>query len=484
MQNSKKTYLIFFLFLVLNFSLQINGNEKKADFETKSIRSTLDISGKQLAYICTSGFLPIKADDGKEYASLFYFAYHKETEKNSSPRPITFCFSGGPGLSSVLMHFGGIGPLRIQLQQPHSYENNPYSILEFTDLVFIDPISTGFSHAEPESLAKNFYNVKEDTKVLAEFVRQYLTRNNLWNSPKYLMGESYGGFRIAHIASYLYNYYFTYLNGLIFLSPVINYQTIIDPDSSNDLPYPLYLPSYAATTEFHKKSDRETIEKTVKSAEDFALNAYASALFKGDAITPIEKKQIAADLSSFTGLPEDTFLRSHLRLTPRTYEFELFKNTQEMLGTFDSRFIRPAVRENKPFFGHVDPSIDAYMGTFTQAINTYLFQELGIKEPRPYQIVASVNPWDFGENNNQFASVSDKIRNLLTLDQNLRIFVASGYYDLSTPYYSINYSFNHLSLDPSLTKHWEEHRYYAGHLIYLDPKTLILLKDDLKSFYK
>ncbi len=456
-----------------------------AETEEKTFSATVELDGVKVPYKCTAGFLPIHGEEGKLEASLFYFAYHKENPGSQAARPVTFCFNGGPGASAVWLHLGGFGPKRVDIpdvsfpEPPFHYSDNPYSLLDVTDLVFVDPVSTGFSRSAAGVDPKKFYNVKEDTRVLADFVRLYVTKNKLWNAPKYLMGESYGGYRIAMLATYLHDVSYLYLNGLIFISPAINLQTIMDPNDGNDLPYPLAIPSYTAAWWYHKKLPN--VEEALSKAEAFALGPYATALLKGDTLTGQEKDKLVEELTHWSGLSKDYLLRAQFRVLPGAYAHEVFKSSDQTIGRFDSRYFIPSIYDRKPILGSLDPSAEAYLGAFTSAIWMYL-EQIGWQTTESYDILSDASPWDFNQNN-QYPTAGDKLRNLMTKNPHLRVFVGAGYYDLATTYESISYSFNHLGLDPSLLSHLRERHYFAGHMIYLDNKALPKLKNDLKQFY-
>ncbi len=452
-------------------------------------RHSIILDGVKIDYIAKAGMLSIKNDEGKDQASIFYIAYHKIAEEGSKPRPVTFFFNGGPGSSSVWLNMGGFGPKRVVMPSleppapPFSYEDNPYSLLDVTDLVFVDPVDTGFSHPAQGVEAKTFYSSKEDVKVLSEFVRVYVTENTLWDAPKFLMGESYGGFRVAAMASYLHDNIYLYLNGLVLVSPALNFQTLWDDNDANDLPYPLSLPSFAAAASYHLKKGAD-FKEALAAAENFAFGTYRQALFKGDSLRSDEKEKIAKSLSDLTGLSKEFILRANLRVNSEDFANHLLESKNQSIGMIDARYAGPLVKERKPLFGCVDHSVEAYLGPFTAAVNTYLRQDLEWKTEKEYKVVANIcSSWDFG-GNNQYANVQEKLASLMAKNPYLKVHAALGYYDLVTPYQSTLYSLSHLFLDPNVKNNLTSKIYPAGHMLYMDTAVLQSLKDDLKEYYK
>ena len=452
---------------------------------------TVTLNGNKLEYTATAGTLPLRNDEGKVTARVFFVAYTKTGVTDASVRPITFAFNGGPGSSAVWLHLGGLGPRRVQLgpdgelpPPPFRLADNPWTILDMTDLVFIDPVSTGFSRAEDEKDAKQFHGVQPDLEAVGEFIRLYLTRFQRWGSPKFLAGESYGSTRAAGLAGYLHERHGIDLNGVILISAVLNFQTIRF-DEGNDLPYVLFLPAYTATAWYHKKLPPELqgdLRSALAAAEQFAVAEYSVALLKGGQLTADEQRQIARKLARFTGLSEDYILRANLRIGAQRFMKELLRSARRTVGRFDSRFTgtdSDAVGEVMEY----DASYAAVQGPYTAALNQYIRGELKYESDLPYEILTGkVQPWDYGAARNRYLNMTRSLRLALVQNPHLRVFVASGYYDLATPYFAMDYTIRHLGLDPSQRDRVTTAYYEAGHMMYIHQPSQEKLKRDLAAF--
>ncbi|WP_079989361.1 S10 family peptidase [Candidatus Protochlamydia phocaeensis] len=490
--------LVFLPFSVTAEEAKKNGNDQEANKtacidqeEFSETRHEVTINGQPIAYKAVAGNMILRDDNCKSKASLFFISYTKEGTEDMRQRPITFCFNGGPGSSSVWLHLGVFGPRRVFLTEngdalpPYHLVDNEFSILDQTDLVFIDPVSTGFSRAIPPEEAKRFHGVEEDIKSVAEFIRLYITRFNRWESPKFIAGESYGTTRAAGLAGYLHDEYYMYVNGVILVSSVLNFQSI-DFSAGNDLSYLLFLPSYTAAAWYHKKLPEDlqqaSLTEVLQAARDFVNNEYVLALFKGDLLSPQQRADVTRKLARFTGLSSDYIEKSNLRIDILRYAKELLRNRKRTIGRFDSRFMgidADAVGERFEY----DPSADAIFGAFTATFNNYVHTELKWKNDNHYKILTSVQPWDYGISN-QYLNVADTLRGVMTKNPYMTVFVANGYYDLATPFFATEYTFNHLGLDPSLLDHIDMQYYDAGHMMYIHRPSLIKLKKDLASYYQ
>ncbi len=461
--------------------------EKEEQSETKH---EIIINGNPISYKAIAGNFLLKDEKCKSKASVFYITYIKEGTENQQNRPITFCFNGGPGSSAVWLHLGVLGPKRVFLNDngdaipPFHLIDNDYSILDDTDLVFIDPVSTGFSRAIPQEDAKKFHGVEEDVKSVAEFIRLYLTRYQRWESPKFIIGESYGTTRAAGLAGHLHDEQFIYVNGLVLISTVLNFQSI-DFNAGNDLSYLLFLPSYTATAWYHKKLSPDlqaNFHDTMQAARQFVINDYSLALFKGDLLKDQERSRIVNQLTRFTGLSSEYIERSNLRIDMFRFAKELLRDQRKTVGRFDSRFKgidADAVGEHFEY----DPSADAIFGAFTATMNQYIRTDLKWNKEGTYKILTNVQPWDYASSN-KYLNVADTLRSVMTKNPYLRVFVGNGYYDLATPFFATEYTFNHLGLDPSISHHVTMRHYEAGHMMYIHHPSLIKLKADLASFYR
>ncbi len=459
--------------------------------EAVSTLHSVKINNTDISYKATVGMQLLNDDKSNPKASLFYIAYTKEGVTDLRARPITFCFNGGPGSSSVWLHLGVFGPRRIDIDsegkqavQPYHLLDNPYSLLDVTDLVFIDPVSTGYSRAVDD--AKPFHGVEGDIQSVADFIRLYVTRNLRWESPKFLAGESYGTTRAAGLAQELHDNQHLYIDGIILISSVLDFQTI-KFSAGNDLPYVLFLPTYTATALYHNKlapNLQQDKQKTLTEAEKFANNEYACALMQGDRLQGAERAGIIDKLAGFTGLSKEYIDRSNLRVHYARFAKELLQGERRTVGRFDSR-IKGIESDwcNDTF--DFDPSFESVIGVFAATLNNYVRAELNWKSDTEYKILSDVSPWDYGKtSSNQYLNVGEKLMDAMTKNTKLQVFVGTGYYDLATPYFATEYTFSHLGLDPSLRKHVVLKNYEGGHMMYLYHPSLVELKSDLVQFFK
>ena len=432
-----------------------------------------------------------KSDGEKAKASVFFVAYTLDNVGDTAKRPITFSFNGGPGSSSVWLHLGVLGPRRVEtdqqgnlLQPPYQLVENQYSILDQTDLVFIDPISTGFSRVVQGEEAKQFHGFRKDIESIGDFIRLYTTRYQRWTSPKFLIGESYGTTRAAGLSGYLQERHGLYLNGIMLISSVLDFQTIRFMNG-NDLPYILYLPSFTATAWYYNLLDEELqadLYQTLEEVEAFAVGEYTLALMKGIELPEDERQEITRKLAHYTGLPIDYIERTDLRINIMRFCKELLRNQGKTVGRFDSRFTgldRDSVGERFEY----DPSYTNILGPYTATLNDYLRSQLEFESDLAYEILTDrVHPWNYDTHQNQYVNVTDTLRKAMTTNPYLKVFVASGYYDLATPYMATRYTFNHLGLDKSLQQNVSMSFYEAGHMMYVHQQSLIQLKEDLEGF--
>ncbi len=468
---------------------QTQGIKDESREEVSETSHSIILNGVEIKYTARSGTLFIRDEKGNKKASFFYVSYTREGAASTSQRPISFCFNGGPGSSSVWLHMGALGPKRVVLQDgfsppPYKIVNNEYCFLDVTDLVFIDPVSTGYSQAFPVDDAKQFHGVEEDIKSVGQFIRLYTTRYNRWDSPKFIIGESYGTTRASGLAGYLHDTYSLYLNGIILVSAALNYQTL-DDDPGNDLPYVAILPSYTAAAWYHKKLDAELqrdLEKSLTQAEEFALHEYAPALLLGDLLPPEKKGEIAKKISHYTGLSESYINNANLRVCESRFTKELLRDQKRTLGRYDSR----AKGIDEDACGETpenDQSLDNVFGAFTAVFNHYVRTDLKWEKDDEYKILANVFPWNwkYGRTN-KYLNVTANLRDVMTKNPSLRVYIANGYFDLATPYFATDYSIHHLGLDPSLRDHITMGYYQGGHMVYLQEKNLKQFKNEAGNF--
>ncbi len=461
---------------------------------TSRTKHEITIHGTKIPYTAIAGTLILKKEDGKPWAFMFYVAYTRDDTPDPSKRPLTFSFNGGPGSSSVWLHLGALGPKRVQMgpdgeppAPPYRLVDNADTALDFTDLVFIDPVTTGFSREAPGENAGQFHGFDGDLKSVAEFIRLYSVRAERWASPKFLAGESYGTTRAAALSQYLIRTHGMYLNGIVLISSVLNFQTIsLAP--GNDLPYELYLPTYASTAWYHKKLPNDLqsggLEKAIGEARRFASGEYAAALMKGDKLTSAERADVVKQLSRLTGLSPAFLEETNLRVSPFRFEKELLRSERRTLGRYDSRLEgedRDAAGDRPDY----DPSYASVQGVYTATFNDYVRSELKYETDLSYEVLTDkVMPWSYKEFENRYVNVADMLRDAMTQNHNLNVVIANGYYDLATPFFATEYTVSHLGLDPALTGHVSLTYCEAGHMLYTRQTCLDSLRATMAAFYQ
>jgi len=455
------------------------------------ITNTVTIAGQRVTYVAETGMLPILKPDGTSRASVFYVAYTRQGEKDLAARPVTFCFNGGPGSSSVWLHLGALGPRRVKMNPdgtlpppPFGLVDNAYSILDSSDLVFIDPVATGFSRPAKDEKSDQFFGDTADLDSVGEFIRLWTTRHERWLSPKYLCGESYGVFRAAGLADHLRSRYGMYLNGLILVSGVLDFATIID-NPGNDLPYPLYLPAYTAAAHFHKKLPpdlQSDLPKALAEARAFAKGEYATALQQGDALSAEEHKKIVAELARLTGLNPQVIEDNHLRIDEGVFRKQLLHDQGLILGAYDARITG---RDDDPAsqYPDFDPSSAATTGPFSAAINSYVRGELKFKDDLPYEVLAGVQPWNYGVRNS-YANTEDKLASTMNQNPYMRILVLGGRCDLVCPIDTVHYALDHMPLDAAYRTNITYAEFDAGHMMYVNLPDLKKMHGVLEDFLK
>ena len=452
--------------------------------------ASVTIDGKKIPYEVTVGKLPLKADDGKARASVFHAYYRRTDVKDAATRPVMFAFNGGPGSSAVWLHIGVLGPKIVDLpgdgtqapEPPARVVDNPLSVLDACDLVFVDPVSTGYSRAENNTKPGEFHSLDSDIESVGDFVRRWITENDRWSSPKYLLGESYGGIRVAGLAQHLQSRYGMSINGVVLLSTLLDFATLQDAPG-NDLSYEVFLPSYTGTAHFHGKiqGDRDEL---VKQSEAFAFGDYAAALLKGSSISAEEKQSIAAKLESFTGIPAATWLSHDLRISPFFFRGELLRDQGKVIGRFDARVAWDTTDPASPAPSY-DPSYALAYGAFATGMLDYLGRELGYKEDQPYEILTGkVQPWRW-DSENRVVNVSGRLATAMRDNPHLRILVMGGYTDLATPPAGVSYSMRHLpGMPESARQRIRTTSYDGGHMFYLNPPDLKKTRVDLLEFLR
>jgi carboxypeptidase C (cathepsin A) len=466
-------------------------------------KHTISIGGKSVSYTATVGEMIVNKPDEKPGASMFYIAYTRNDIQDTSKRPITFAFNGGPGSSSVWLHLGGLGPRRVAMDDegnstspPFGMTDNENSLIDVTDLVFIDPVSTGYSRPLPGENKSQFHGVQEDVASVGEFIRLFITKNKRWDSPKFVLGESYGTTRSAGLSGFLQGRtHGMYLNGIILVSSVLDFSTIVFMPG-NLMPYILFLPHYTATAWYHKKLPAELqglpLEELVDKAKKFALEEYSVALLKGNDLPKNSYEEIAAKVAAFTGLSLDYIKQSNLRIRHDRFVKELLRDEFHTVGRLDSRFKgrdEDAAGENYEF----DPSSAAIQGSFSTMLNYYLREELKYEKDIPYAIYGNVYPWNFSQmpsdpsqmrrgSMGMGLNVAEILRRAMAENEHLQVFCCNGYYDGATPFFGTEYTFAQMGLNSEFKDRVKMGYYEAGHMMYIHKPSITKFKNDLAAF--
>lgn len=447
----------------------------------------IEIGGKKLAYKATAGRMPFKNEFEEIEAQMFYMAYTLDGQEPGT-RPLMFSFNGGPGSPSVWLHLGALGPKRVQMTEtgdfpppPHQLIDNEYTWLEHTDLVFIDPINTGFSRAKNKEISDKHLGVQGDIESVSEFIRLYISRNERWSSPLYLVGESYGTLRSAGISGHLIDRGIAF-NGIILVSSILNYQTTRF-FKGNDLPYVLFLPTYAATAHYHGAiPKRRNLRRFLEEVEKFSIGEYASLLARGDSITPGERRKLIQTLAKYTGLKPAFIDQSNMRINIHSFCKELLRDKKRTVGRIDSRFVGIDGDHTAQINEH-DPSISALMPPYVSTFNQYIRSELGYKTDLEYNVFNKVfQDWNWGSAGQGLPDTSEALRKALSKNPHMKIYIASGFYDLATPYFATEFTLNHMGLDPTLRGNFETGEFEAGHMMYIHGPSLEKLKADVARF--
>ena len=450
----------------------------------------LELDGRSLAYSATVGKLPLKDEKDKIVAQIFYTAYTLEASDEPAQRPLIFVFNGGPGAASIWLHMGALGPKRVDMgaegfmpPPPYRLIDNAHSWLDLGDLVFIDPVGTGFSRAVDPADNEKYWGLEADLEAVGEFIRLYLSRNQRWTSPLYLAGESYGTTRAAGLAGHLIDRGIAF-NGVILISTVMNFQTLRFT-KANDLPYALYLPSYCAAAHYHGALADELqgadLSSLLAEVAAWAEGEYTLALAKGDRLDEDERQEIAGRLSRYTGLSRRFILGADLRINIMSFCKELLRDDKRALGRLDARFIGIMASAEGASFDF-DPSMNAIVPPYTAAYNQYIRAELGYASDLNYEILSFKVNENWTYKGGEFPDTSEGLRAAFAKNPFMRVLVAQGYYDLATPFQAAYYSLAHMGLDASLRDNVVIAEYEAGHMMYLHEPSLAKLKADAAAF--
>ncbi|HEY0450747.1 S10 family peptidase [Actinophytocola sp.] len=457
---------------------------------------SLTVKRRKLNYTATTGRVVLRKEvltDGKfdgylPKAEVFLTAYTLDGA-DPAKRPVTFAFNGGPGSSSVWLHLGLLGPRRVVsgdvgdlAPPPYGLVDNTETLLQHSDLVFIDPVSTGYSRAVKGEKPGDYHGFQADIESVGEVIRLWTSRNGRWMSPKFLAGESYGTTRAGGLAHHLQNRYGMYLNGLMLISAVLDFATL-DFTVGNDLPYALFLPTYAAIGHYHGLLGDRPLEEVLSEAEDFAARDYPWALAQGSRLSTEERAATVSRIAALTGLSEDYVDRVDLRVEHVRFFTELLRHRRLVVGRLDSRFTGWG-----PDYGreHMDddPSSAAVMGAYTAALNHYLRSELDYPNDLPYEVLSTGvnNTWSYKEFENAHVTVTDKLSAAMRANQHLKVHVAFGYLDGATPYFASEHVLAHLNIPEELRGNISSAYYEAGHMMYVHEPSRIQQSKDLADF--
>jgi carboxypeptidase C (cathepsin A) len=449
------------------------------------------IDGREIKYTATTGTLPIRLDDGKVAARMFFVAYTRDGEQ-AKTRPVSFLYNGGPGSASIWLHMGSFAPRKVQMADegfqpapPYTLVDNEHSLIDATDLVFVDAMSTGYSRTVSGVNPTQFHGARGDLRAFGEFIRTYLDTYRRWPSPKYLIGESYGTIRSAGLSQELQTRHGIELNGIVLVSALITYQTL-SPAPNNDVAYAVLVPTYAATAWYHKKLPPELqkdLKAVVDEARGFAFGEYMQALVRGNRLAPAERRAIAQKLARYTGLSPEFIEQANLRVSSGRYRKELLRDQRLMVGRLDSRFTGvdlDAAGEQQDF----DPSNTALQGAYTALFSDYVRNELKWETDLHYPTSGNVRPWNWDEFSNRYMDMTEPLRQTMARNPFLKVLVVSGYYDMATPFAGAEFNFSHLGYDPTFVDRVSFTYYEAGHMMYIRPSAHQALKSDVAGFIR
>jgi len=493
--------------------------EEDESEKSSSTEHDITVAGQVIHYRATAAQLPLKDEAGKVRAHIFYVSYEKlgADKKPDRNRPVTFVFNGGPGSASVWLHLGTAGPRRVNLPEdgmfpklPHHVVDNPYTWLAFTDMVMIDPVGTGYSRvvedeggdgAGPRAGSgqgrgggenpTKYYSAAGDVSSVADFIRLWTTNAERWTSPKFVAGESYGITRAAALSDYLIERYGIDVSGIVLISTVLNFGAL-NSSPGNDLPYPLYIPTYTACAWYHKKLPADLqngdLTKAVAEAKDWALGDYTTALERGSALPEAQRQAVLDKLARYTGLPGDYVARSDMRISPGRFEKQLLADQEKVIGRFDGRVTGHSTDplNDTPEF---DPSEAPSLTAFTGAFNDYIRRELKYDTDLNYEVLSSlVHGWNFdtgpGNDRQGYYNVGPALAAAMTKSPSLKVLVCCGYYDLATPFAGAEYQINTLPLGAELRQNVSFAYYESGHMVYLPTAGAQKLAADMGAFYQ
>jgi carboxypeptidase C (cathepsin A) len=449
---------------------------------------TIRLDGREIKYTATAGTLPIRLDNGQVVARMFFVAYTKDGE-DVKTRPLSFLYNGGPGAATIWLHMGSFAPRHVQMADegfqpapPYHLVDNENSLIDATDLVFVDAISTGYSRMTPGNNSQQFHGQSGDLRAFGEFIDTYLTHFSRWPSPKYLIGESYGTIRSAGLAQEIQERHGIELNGIALISSLLTYQTL-SPAPDNDVAYAANIETFTADAWYHKKLPADLQRLSLKDAVDqsrtFAWGDYLAALTKGNTLGDAERTAMAQKLARFTGLSPQFVLNANLRVTAERFRKELLRDKRLAIGRLDGRFTSidaDAAGEREEF----DISNSALQGPYTAMFQDYVRNELKWESDLHYPSSGNVRPWTYDQN--RYMDMTEALRSAMTHNPFLKVFVAIGYYDMATIMGGAEFNFTHLAYEKQVVDRVSYGYYEAGHMIYIRPSEHKKLKNDIVKF--
>jgi carboxypeptidase C (cathepsin A) len=449
---------------------------------------TVRLDGRDVKYTATTGTLPIRSDDGKVAARMFFVAYTKDGE-DVKTRPVSFLYNGGPGAATVWLHMGSFAPKRVQMADegfqpapPYRLVDNDNSLIDTTDLVFVDAISTGYSRVVSGVSPAQFHGQQGDLRAFGDFINEYLKTSSRWPSPKFLIGESYGTIRSAGLSQELQVRHGVELNGIVLVSSLLTYQTILT-SPQNDVAYVSYFPTYVTTAWFHKRLAADLQAKDIKRVADearaFATGEYATTLLKGNSLSDAERKAVAQKIARLTGLSADYVERTNLRIDPGRFRKELLRDKRLVVGRLDTRYTATdadAAGENEEF----DPSNTALQGAYTAMFSDYVKNDLKWESDIHYDTSGNVRPWTYVQN--AYMDMTEPLRQTMAKNPFLKVHVVCGYYDMATVFMGSELNFWHLGYDKTFTDRVSFSYYEGGHMMYTRPSAHKALKNDIAKF--
>jgi carboxypeptidase C (cathepsin A) len=459
-----------------------------AEEKISTTSHTVRLDGREVKYTATAGTLPIRLDNGQVVARMFFVAYTKDGE-DVKARPVSFLYNGGPGAATIWLHMGSFAPKHVQMADegfqpapPYKLVDNENSLIDVTDLVFVDAISTGYSRMTPGNNSAQFHGQSGDLRAFGEFINEYLTHFSRWPSPKYLIGESYGTIRSAGLAEEIQQRHGIELNGIALVSSLLTYQTL-SPAPDNDIAYAANIETFTADAWYHKKLPQDlqrlTIKDVVDQSRTFAWGEYMTALTKGNTLTDAERTAMAQKLARFTGLSPQFILNTNLRVSAERFRKELLRDKRLTVGRLDGRFTaidRDAAGDRDDF----DISNSALQGPYTAMFQDYVKNELKWDSDLHYPSSGNVRPWTYDQN--RYMDMTDALRSAMTHNPFLKVFVAIGYYDMATIMGGAEFNFTHLAYEKQIVDRVSYGYYEAGHMIYIRPSEHKKLKADIARF--